>query len=134
MKVTNGWVAMTRLEEAGALPEELLGEKKTPQEIIFRCMDLQMEVANIGNQMIAKDFMCGIEAIAWIIPLQKQIFAEVRRRHLEKHRDAKFALKKIQSVLLWILGWFSKRCEEVDHLSRAKEKRLRELIGEELPS
>jgi hypothetical protein len=103
--IRHGYDAMKRIEEAGELIEQLLGDQPGTSADAWHLayMDFIMETIEIGHEL--RDRHSPDTVKRWIEPKRDTLFAELERRGLDQSAEVQLALQKIGAVLAWVDDW-----------------------------
>lgn len=108
LSVRTGDSAALRLEEAGELLEKLLYEEPRSNKAFMAFMELQLETGEIQQSLYDRQETDAIEFLQWILPKQRILTQELKRRHMQRRKEARYACKKVQAVIDWVIDWYGK--------------------------
>ena len=108
LSVRTGDSAAKRLEEAGSMLETLFYDRPRSNKAFMAFMELQLETAEIQQNLYDRQESDAIELLRWILPKQRILARELKRRHMQQRPEARFACRKIQAVMDWVIDWYGK--------------------------
>jgi hypothetical protein len=100
--VRHGYQAMDRMEEAGELIGQLIGDHADPT-VECAYLDLVIESAEIGHELVENRDPQTVRN--WLGPKRDILLAELQRRGIDQSEDAQCAVRKIAAVLSWVDSW-----------------------------
>jgi hypothetical protein len=120
--IRHGYAGADRIEEAGELFGELLGDKSDADRAVFCAfMDFQMETVEIIHELVERSDPDTVKD--WLTPKRDILAAELQRRGLDQNPAARAAFRKIDAVLNWVDDWdaYRQRAAEAPAISSHKQ-------------